>query len=304
MLEQIEEIRELARTLNFNTAAQVLHMSQSTLTRHVAALEKRLGFRLFSRSPMGLTQAGQYYVTAVAKLAEEYNQIVETCSVMAKRDQESVCVNMVAATNSLWGDVIYEAITRMQDGYPNIPEPHLSIHKSMSIESSVFSGLADVGMVFREPVELPEGFACIKIAELPLAAYFKQTSPLAEFDQVSFSMLADYYLVCPSSPQLQTTFDGALDAFQRNNTTPRYRIRNFTDFDRVYYLLDEDEYVLGNNIPGLIDPTKTLVSRPVAGQANTYPVYLLFNTNSSKPATALFVDLCLEIAKKRFGTSV
>lgn len=300
MLEQVEELRELARTLNFNTTAQLLHMSQSTLTRHVAGLEGKLGFRLFERTPMRLTQAGRYYIASVGKLYDEYLQVVEQCTHIATRSKESVCMNVVAATHSQWGDIFYEAITLMQERYPEIPEAHFCLQRGMTIEASVLSGVADVGIVFRKPEELPDGFTCLQIAEFPLAAYFNDTSPLAKLDQVSFDDLADYYLVCPSSPQLQTTFDGAVDAMRRNGVEPRYRIRNFSDFDRVHYLMADDEFVFGNDIPGMTDPTNALTSAVMVGKHNTYPVYLLFNTNSNKIATALFVDICLEIASARF----
>ncbi|WP_144638207.1 LysR family transcriptional regulator [Bordetella genomosp. 13] len=59
---------EAARTLNFSRAAENLHLTQSAVSKHVGALEDRLGCPLFKRLPVGLrlTHAGALYLERVA----------------------------------------------------------------------------------------------------------------------------------------------------------------------------------------------------------------------------------------------
>ena len=58
--KQMEYILELARTGNFNRAAENLYISQPTLTYQIKLAEQEIRFRLFDRSGRGaaLTPAG------------------------------------------------------------------------------------------------------------------------------------------------------------------------------------------------------------------------------------------------------
>lgn len=59
---------EAARTLNFSRAGENLHLTQSAVSKHIGALEDRLGCPLFKRLPVGLrlTHAGALYLERVA----------------------------------------------------------------------------------------------------------------------------------------------------------------------------------------------------------------------------------------------
>lgn len=296
MFERFEELLVLSKTLNFNIAASVLHMSQSSLTRHIAGLEASLGFRFFDRSPMKLTSEGQYFVTATSKLFDDYMDVVKKCRDMARESQNSICINMPKASNAYWDDIVYESVSELQLRHPEIPLPHFCQQGTITVEASVLSGIADVGIVFREPKELPEAFSCTRLMSFPLAVYFVKSSPLAMLDEVSFEDLADKYLICPTNAQLQATFEGAVDAFRRNGVEPKYRVRELGEFDRLSYILNDDEIVLGNNI-NRNSAHRNLLGRPIVGKCVDYPVYLLYNARSPKPATGLFVDICVGVAK-------
>ena len=70
---QLEYFVSVAEQGSFSKAAQELFVTQPVISQQIAALEKELGFALFTRSAKGvqLTQAGMtYYRHAVEILAK------------------------------------------------------------------------------------------------------------------------------------------------------------------------------------------------------------------------------------------
>lgn len=70
-----------ARTLNFSRSAERLNITQSAVSKHIGALEERLGVALFKRLPNGLrlTHAGAIYqerVSAALQMLDEADAMV------------------------------------------------------------------------------------------------------------------------------------------------------------------------------------------------------------------------------------
>ena len=81
-LAELEAIVTLARCRNFRAAAVELGRSRSALSHTVAALEQRLGIRLFNRTTrsVSLTEAGEMFVSSVASAIAEIRGAIEVAS--------------------------------------------------------------------------------------------------------------------------------------------------------------------------------------------------------------------------------
>lgn len=83
-LRHLKTFTAVANTLNFTRAAEHVHLSQSSVTEQVQALEADLGVKLFDRSRrrLTLTPAGQRllgYAAELIDLADEaYSAVVST----------------------------------------------------------------------------------------------------------------------------------------------------------------------------------------------------------------------------------
>lgn len=69
---------ETARERSITNAARRLHITQQTLSAHVAALEKELGCRLFERStPLKLTYAGEVFLQYALDFQRQYRSLCQ-----------------------------------------------------------------------------------------------------------------------------------------------------------------------------------------------------------------------------------
>ena len=82
-LERIREFVAFSETLNFTETARRLHMSQSSLSRHIRDMEQELELSLVRRGANGgentLTAAGQTYLELAGPLLRQHDEAVARC---------------------------------------------------------------------------------------------------------------------------------------------------------------------------------------------------------------------------------
>ena len=88
LTEYLREFTVLASCLSFNKASAQLHISQSTLSKHIAALEHELGFPLFTRKgATRLTTAGERFCLRAQTVLNALNEGIEECRGLAYAGQ-------------------------------------------------------------------------------------------------------------------------------------------------------------------------------------------------------------------------
>jgi DNA-binding transcriptional LysR family regulator len=87
---------EVARTKSFRRAAEVLEMPNSTVSRHIAELEKVIGLRLLHRSTrkVELTEAGEVYFKRCQSIVEEARIAHESLLDVVERPSGTLRVSM------------------------------------------------------------------------------------------------------------------------------------------------------------------------------------------------------------------
>lgn len=96
-LSYLDEFISVANTLSFNKSAKELHVSQSTLSRHMKALERELGAELFERSAFGvsLTSTGKSFYKKALRIEKSLADLVESSK---EKPQERTTVRVCGAT--------------------------------------------------------------------------------------------------------------------------------------------------------------------------------------------------------------
>ena len=94
--KQIDYILELAKTCNFNRAAENLFITQPSLTYQIKAAEEELGFLIFYRSGKGamLTPAGQQFCNVLLNIREKFKFAVEQAQNINRRYSKNLTVGL------------------------------------------------------------------------------------------------------------------------------------------------------------------------------------------------------------------
>jgi len=160
---QIELIRtflEIIEAGNFVKAAERLHVTQSTVSMRVKALEDSLGRKLFARSKSGiaLTPAGhqfQHYAGMIQRLWQQARQDVGLPA-------QYRAVLSVGGQVSLWDRLLLHWLPWMRAAAPDVVL-HAEVGQSDTLMANLVEGLIDIGVMYN-PRPRP-GLAVEKILE-------------------------------------------------------------------------------------------------------------------------------------------
>ncbi|HJW11415.1 MAG TPA: LysR family transcriptional regulator, partial [Albitalea sp.] len=103
-LDDIQAFVAVAQSGSFSAAAQRLAKDASTVSRRVAALERRLGVRLIARTTrrLAITEAGTSYVARMASVLEEMANADAEISARGDRPQGLLRLALPRTYGRLW----------------------------------------------------------------------------------------------------------------------------------------------------------------------------------------------------------
>ncbi|RKS04748.1 DNA-binding transcriptional LysR family regulator [Nocardiopsis sp. Huas11] len=169
----------LARTANFTTAAEELHLAQSTVTVHIRDLEKELGTRLFDRLPRGarLTSHGQ---RLLARAQDVLDAEARLRAVVGDGSPPSGRV-VIAAGETLCSSLLPRVVAELRADEPGID---VQIHAAGTAEAveGLRAGRVDVALLLEEEVDATD-VAAQAVARLRLVLVAAPGHPLAVLDR-------------------------------------------------------------------------------------------------------------------------
>lgn len=196
-------------------AAELLHLTQSAVSRALAAAETHAGVALFDRSPRGLepTAAGRLLIDEAPKL------LGALCSVehRLKAPQSSMRRIRVVASCAMIYPWLTRAIVRLERASPDIRidvRPELADHVAEGFEA----GKLDAAFVTGRP---PPGLPREAMFEDELVFVAAADHPLAQRDTLDPDALLDQVLLVPNARSEDDWFLRSLFGRRR----PRLRVR-------------------------------------------------------------------------------
>lgn len=120
-MDNWDEVRtawQVARLGTVSGAAEVLGVHHATVIRHIDALEKRLGAKLFQRHARGYTptEAGHDLLTVAQSTQEQFSQLANRI----KGRGETVSGELIVTSVSGVSDLVVPALTGFQAKHPNV----------------------------------------------------------------------------------------------------------------------------------------------------------------------------------------
>lgn len=184
----------VAREGSFTHAASSLHVSQPTLSKQIADLEKQLGKQLLVRGGKGveLTEEGVYLRTRAAEMLE----IMEQTEAELKSDEGALSGDIYfGCGETAIMDVIVGEFDRLRAGNPDV-RIHFFSGDAETVLERIDKGLLDAGLLLGP--EMHE-----KYDYVPLGMYdtfgllMNADDPLAQKDVVTIDDLKELPLILP-----------------------------------------------------------------------------------------------------------
>ena len=150
-LDRLNVFLDAAQTLNFSETAQRLHISQSTVSKHIGDLERQLNVILFERANgrLRLSEAGRALIPCTRQLMRE----VERFQAVAQSLPGDVAGPLrIACTTAAGKYVLPRLAVRFRERFPNVQISMLGC-RPMEVEDFLRDTKADLAVVSAEATD-------------------------------------------------------------------------------------------------------------------------------------------------------
>lgn len=157
-LDQVKTFVVVAQLRNFTRAATQLHVSQSTITLRIKALEAEVERDLLERDSRSvkLTSAGETFLPYARSIVD----LVEESSMRLRLGGEHSERLVIGTLDSVWHHLLFPAVQAFQSDFQHVNMRLITGHSS-DIIRQLFEGLLDVGMILVPPNDASFEVECI-----------------------------------------------------------------------------------------------------------------------------------------------
>lgn len=212
----LKEFTVLAQSETFLKAADMLFISQPTLSRHIKNLETELGVSLFERTTRSskLTKHGQMFLPYAQQIVELYGNFTNELAEVRNEKQCSLRIGSIAAMDT-YG--ITRMITRFKEKYPQVKTNIVPRHNISFLE---MLQTRNCDLVFaREPIgDKNDNIERLAVMTDRLVAVVPVSNPLAQLEEVHLSQLRNEDMV--SLPEGTSVYKMFIDVCEREGFEP------------------------------------------------------------------------------------
>ena len=195
-IEVLREFIEFSSHLNVSSVARTLHISQSSLSRHLIEMEKELKVQLVEREgrKVYLTKAGRVFLDNIIPIVQMYDFAVEASKQASKEADQRLVIQEFAVRNAS-STMLYEAIVAFKKQYRNCEVDFLPLQRHAP-EEALKKGLFDVAQVIvansdnhLESYYKDKGLVAIPLITEPALVWMSVNNPLVEKSRITLDDL-------------------------------------------------------------------------------------------------------------------
>lgn len=214
-IEQLQYVCAIVSTGSFSHAADVMHITQSALSKQIARLESELDLDLFDRShrKVKLTRAGELFYKDAKAIVKQHSDMMQHLENYRQKEKKTIHIAMLPIVSQ------YDLAKKLQAFNKTHPDIHLHMHEleekdlleSISHQSYDCYILRDIDQAWHD-------MECIRLYQDILVAVVSLQHPLANHTFLSLQELKQEKLLL--SPHNTSMSRIALQAFAQHEIQP------------------------------------------------------------------------------------
>ncbi|WP_329004203.1 LysR family transcriptional regulator [Kribbella sp. NBC_00709] len=294
-LRQLRSFVVVAEEMNVGRAAIRLHLTQPSLSRQIAALERDLGVELFARVKRRfvLTAAGETFLAEAQDLLRRSDEAVRAAQRTQRGELGTLRLRFVQSAT-------FEPLPRILGAFRRTyPEVVLDLEAWTTLRQTeaLRDGRIDVGLLRPTApaggtavVRLTPGLASRVVAEDTLVAVLPARHRLARRKRIRLAELAEEPFVFYSRPSGPVVHDTIVGFCRAAGFTPRIE-QDAADVQTIVSLV-----AAGLGVSLLISPTPptnpdAVVYRELSDDLPPWQLSVAWSPNNRSPVLARFLEL-------------
>lgn len=192
--DQIRYFLEIEKYNSFTTAAQYLHMNQSTISRQIAELEKELGADLFIRGSrkVDLTEAGKIFLKEGAEILARIERLCDKIDQVGRGNSGRLTIGLPV---NIFGLTTKFSNLNIVEEYPDA-EFSFVVMNLEDINTALVCGDIDIAFTYEFAVnEIIEEISYKLFLKKPFVFFTNEKSELCKKERVELSDIISERLV-------------------------------------------------------------------------------------------------------------
>ncbi len=269
---------------NITRAADILHITQPTLSRQIMELERELGTTLMLRGKNGLTLTddGLFFRQRAEEIVELADRLEQN---FTERKSDVSGLIAIGASESVGSRLFARLIKRFSDKYPLI-QFHLYNEMADNIKDRLEKGLVDVGLLL-EPVDTSR-YDFVRLSQKETwGILMRDDHPLAERKTITPDEIAEYPLILPLRERVRNEILNWMRKEEKDLTIPL----SYTLLSNAALMVEAGlgcAFCLDGALAIHSSPHLSFV--PISPEHTTRSVLVWKKNQMFSPATALFIQ--------------